>query len=368
MSDPSNWPYGQPISEMPMNAWPAADQRAMRPAASSRRSPFAAKRAAQGARDGPAAWRPATRKNVEKTYGKWICFLEVVEPDALAEPPANRMTEYRCAAFVDALVASGLAASSQAAHLYHLAMAAKVLAPRQDWTWLVEAGLRMRHAAEPVRDKRSRTVPAADLYALGISLMDASAEAERKQRATRRYRDGLILALWAARPWRLRTFVALDVDRHLHIQGNGAASVVFGGEDMKTTAAKEWPLPAHLVPYLQTYLAEFRPAFPGADTHTGLWPSMKGCPLGESALARALARQTQNAFGVVVHPHAVRYAAATSTALAGPQSAGTIMAVLGHANPDTAHEYYVMTKTIDAQRKAASTLCEMRQELSNKVP
>ena len=62
------------------------------------------------------------------------------------------------------------------------------------------------------------------------------------------------------------------------------------------------------------------------------------------------------ASGLAASSQAVRYAAATSTALAGRQSAGTIMAVLGHADPATANDFYVMASQLDAQKKFAQRI------------
>jgi len=364
----STWPSGQPLPEIPARAWPAADRRALRPAAGQRSGPFANKHAARHGDAGPATWGTATRRNVEKAYGKWIGFLDVIAPEVLAEPPWDRITESRCQAFVDALAASGLAVSSRAFHLYHLVMAARVLDPGRDWAWLADAASRLREAASPVRDKRSRTVPAGELYALGTSLMDAAARQDGDRAAALDHRDGLVLALWAARPWRLRTFAALDLERHLRVHGNTAASVVFDGDDMKTPTAREWPLPDHLVPYLRAYIERHRSRLPGADEHTGFWPSMKGDRLSENALARVLGRRTETAFGVAMHPHAVRYAAATSAALSGPQSAGTVMAILGHADPRTSSDAYVTARTLDAQRRAAAALERTKADLGSKTP
>ena len=75
-----------------------------------------------------------------------------------------------------------------------------------DWTWLgrIEAALRAR--ATPSRNKRARLKPAGELEALGRRLM-AKAEAILNAPLKRAvgYRDGLMIALLARRPLRLRT-------------------------------------------------------------------------------------------------------------------------------------------------------------------
>lgn len=353
-SETPGWPAGQPIPEMPVDDWPNADRRALEPPRATSRNPFAGKHARQAQRGGPATWRPATLRNVVKGYGKWLSFVAAMAPGDLDQPAADRVTPARCRAFVDAMAGSGLAASSQAFHLYHLLMACRVLDRGRDWTWLAEAAANLRAAAEPVRDKRSRVLPVADIHRHGIALM------ERASRQSRRglldYRDGLILALWSARPWRVRTFAALDIKRHLAFDGETTAHVTFEAEEIKTAMARSWPVPRHLVPFVRTYLSDVRPPLPGASRHSGLWPSAKGGPLTENALARVMGRHTQRAFGVALNPHALRYSAATATALNGPHASGTVMAILGHANPRTSSDYYVMARTLEAQEKVITVV------------
>ena len=365
MSVPATlWPAGQVIPETPPAAWPEADRAALFPPREGRSSPFTRKHATQRGEATPKQWRDATRKNVEKGYGKWLAFIAATDPIALAEPPADRVTAARCEGYAGALAASGLAVSSQGFHLYHLAMAARAMAPGRDWAWLVDAAIWLRRTATPVRDKRRRTLPVRDVYELGIAMMDNAVAAGLDRRGARAYRDGLILSAWAARPWRVQTFAALDTERHLEITGTRVA-VIFARGEMKTEAARDWTLPAHLTPYVERFLGEIRPHLPGAGRHSGLWPSTKGGPLSSDGLASVLARHTKCAFGIALPPHAMRYSAATSAALAGPRTAKIAMAVLGHADPRTSVEYYVLARTVDAAREAGASLKSVHAQLKD---
>ena len=202
----------------------------------------------------------------------------------------------------------------------------------------------------------------AELYRLGTGMMDEAATAQAGREEARQYRDGLILALWAARPWRISNFVALDLERHLTLT-DSAGYVDFAPDEMKTQAARHWILPDTLIPYLRNYIDNVRPRLPGAGRHTGFWPSSKSGCLTEPGLAKVLERHTRRWFGVALHPHAVRYSAATSTALTGADTAGLITAVLGHADPRTAADYYVLARTAEAAREANHSLSKLHARL-----
>ena len=149
------------------------------------------------------------------------------------------------------------------------------------------------------------------------------------------YRDGLIVALLAARPLRLRNFVALELGRHLVRAGEGWRLVIPGAET-KTGRPLELPFPAVLVPALERYLAVHRPvlaARPGrgqGQAGAALWLSAEGGPLSEVTLGFLVKARTRAAFGRAVNPHLFRDAAATSVAIEDPARVRIAAQVLGH--------------------------------------
>src|SRR4051812_3494240 len=82
---------------------------------------------------------------------------------------------------------------------------------------------------------------------------DGATERER----ARRYRDGLMIALLAARPLRLQNFVDLTLGRHLVRRGAGWWLEVPGPET-KTGEPIDLPFPDDLAPALEIYLARWR--------------------------------------------------------------------------------------------------------------
>jgi hypothetical protein len=94
------------------------------------------------------------------------------------------------------------------------------MAPHTDWAWLSRVAVRLKQRVQPVRSKRDRLVEADELFAFGMQTM-ARAEATdvADWRQAQHYRDGLMIALLAARPLRRRNFTAIEIGRHLRSSG-----------------------------------------------------------------------------------------------------------------------------------------------------
>src|SRR6516165_2105190 len=86
---------------------------------------------------------------------------------------------------------------------------AQAMVPGADWAWLKRRYWRLKLRAKPSRDKRVLVVPSIDLYGLGIHLMETACDGRRCDHpylAATQFRDGLQIALLAARPLRIRNF------------------------------------------------------------------------------------------------------------------------------------------------------------------
>jgi len=99
--------------------------------------------------------------------------------------------------------------------------------------------------------------------------MEGSTGVEAKITAAVCYRDGLMIALLALRPVRLRTFSLIRVGTHLRQVGE-EWRMVFEGPESKSGRAFEITVPEKLVQSLEYYLQEIRPKFTGADRHDGM--------------------------------------------------------------------------------------------------
>ena len=208
---------------------------------------------------GPAAhWRPATRRLAEADYGRWLGFLE--RRGLLTEgSPAERVTRETVAAYV-ALLRSNCLDTTVRIRVEGLARVLAATAPDSDWTWLRSIGRMLLRASRTRREKRSRLRPPRELLDFGLGLMAASElqTAKRPLRARALFRDGLIIALLAARPIRLRALTALALDGSF-VRVADEYMLRLSEENTKTRVAYEAPLPTLLTPYADRYLFEHRP-------------------------------------------------------------------------------------------------------------
>ena len=109
------------------------------------------------------------------------------------------------------------------------------------------------------------------LYALGIKLMDDAVSNCNEARNISNahafaYRDGLIIALLALIPLRLRTLTALRIGKHLVRSGQLWALEIPNG-DLKTKRPLEFPISTELSGCIDQYLNKFRTRIPNAGTH-----------------------------------------------------------------------------------------------------
>lgn len=341
-------------SGVPVSEWPEADRALFR---------------VEGIADDPfapippmAAFKEGFRQSINRVNAIWLAFVRDTDPEYLAQPPQARITAAAVAAFERCLAEDGVADFTRLFYLQRLRALAAAAAPQADWSWFDAAINKLRRSAKAVRHKP--VVEIGQVLRLGIELMDkARAEGGLSRiRAARQYRDGLILALWAARPLRLKNFAGLHIDRHLHFNGD-VITVRIPGEEVKNGKTDERAVPEALCPYLSDYLNEIRSELPGAGYHRKLWASAHRRPMTPEGVAAVIKRLSRKRLGVRLSPHNLRHSAGTSIAIATPTKAKIAMAVLDHARLATASTYYNMATSIDMQRKTTANLLAVKQRL-----
>jgi hypothetical protein len=132
------------------------------------------------------------------------------------------------------------------ARLIELKIMADIMGPGRDWSWIYRMASSVRARQKPARPKRHRLVDTTRLFDLGIDLM----EAENQSTGLRRfkaYRDGLMIALLASRPLRLRNLTGLALDRTLVRRGD-EWWVQIPATETKTKEPIELPWPEMLAP------------------------------------------------------------------------------------------------------------------------
>ena len=216
-------------------------------------------------------------------------------------------------------------------------------------------------AAAPRKPKKFGQVSSDQLYLLGIELMDgavaeAGDQSEMSKSTAMQYRDGLLIALLAVIAVRRRTVTALRTGCQLVRSGN-SWGLEIPPEDVKGKRALEFSLSAGLSSRIDLYFKEFRRRIPGAERHTGLWPSNKGRPMSSNAIYDTVCKRTQKAFGFRVNLHRFRHAAGTLWSIEDPENIRGTKDLLGHASYDkTTEAHYVMGQSRIAGRALANAI------------
>jgi integrase/recombinase XerD len=318
-----------------------------------------------------ADWSLRSRQKTARGYGRWLCWMM---EKGLLDPtlaPGARVTRPLVADYVATLSIS-CAPYTVVCRLQELHDALRVLAPEMDWRWLAEVWIRLGRRAEPVVNKRLRLRPSRDLVDLGRSMM-TSAEEESWWSDRRRavhYRDGLMIALMAYRPLRLKNFASIVLGVDL-VQQGGGWWLQFPTSRMKAKRPYEVAFPAALVPEFEHYLATHRKVLLAGESGElspstdALWVSEVGTRLKEGALANRIRKHTKRAFGASLPPHWFRDAAATSIAVEDPRHVRDAHHVLGNTLAMT-EKHYNQARSLEASRRHHAMLAALRGSLNRR--
>jgi site-specific recombinase XerD len=224
----------------------------------------------------------------------------------------------------------------------------------------------------PSVDRARKLLPAGQLYQEGLAMMAEALAAPapiRQRRPANRllvrevlFRDGLILALLAACPLRRRSFVALQLGRHL-LQHSDRYRLQLEPGDLKNGTDMTVPLPVSLTPWLDHYLAQIRPKLLQGTASPALWVSREGGPMTGNSLAMRVAKVTARRLGQPLGMHLFRHCAATSLALEAPEHVRQIPALLGHRRLATGERYYNLAETSSAALGHQQRLLALRRRL-----
>jgi integrase/recombinase XerD len=349
-----------------VNAWPEADRRAWQAALR------------EGDIFEPAGiatrWAARTRHKVAVAYGRWLTWLERVGRLDAALGPADRITPTNVRQYIADLQSNGNSSYTVLGRVRDLVNAITAIAPEQDWGWLRRLARRLRRTVKSVRNKRARVVPSELILALGLELMadaDRPSDASMFERASR-YRDGLMIALLAARPLRRRNFASIEIGRHL-VKVSQRYSLRFDAAETKTGAPIDDFIPIALNIHLERYLFHYRPFLAGRtgrwkNRHPGLrppgmslWVSTYCSAMSEGAIYDQIRKVTRARFGHALNPHLFRDCAATSIATEDPEHVYIVKSVLGHGSLQTSEKYYNHAQSLDATRQFQQFILTLRR-------
>jgi hypothetical protein len=323
-----------------------------------------------------AAWSAASRFKTASGYHSWLLWLAAKELLDIDASPADRATRERLGTYI-AELRGKLAPYTVLCRIQELHDALRTMAPEEDWDWLAQLYRALRSQVRPVRDKASRLRSIEELVTLGERKMD-EAESAPGWSARRRavlYRDGLMIAVLAYRPVRLKNFAGMRLGRHLTKVG-GCWQILFAADETKSHVLYEATFPSALTPRLERYLDVHRPVLMRGEQANGkmgaqpihpeldaLWVSEIGTQLVSEVFQRRIFDHTRQEFGHGISPHFFRDCAATSIAVDNPKHVGDASLVLGHSDHKMTEKHYNHAQSLEASRRHADTMSRLRETL-----
>ena len=346
-----------PKRTMPMNEWPRPD-RAMW-------DQVFAEGDILGDRGSGSDWAPSTKESTFYSYAKWLTWLSMNDHLEQISNPLGRITPTTIAAYVEDLQTAA-ASLTVMHHVLNVLRLAQAYDRSVDWRWLRRIVNRLKARATPVREKEPRLRSSQELFEFGLRLMDTAAEPVLRYTSDApliQYRDGLMIALLAARPVRLRNLGAIIIGEHLQRMGS-EYWLRFAATETKSSRPLEHPLPSSLNPYISHYLQRIRPQLLGESTTRKLWISVGSRPMPDKTLYCRITRRTKAAFGRSISPHLFRDCAATSIAIEDAEHVCITANILGHTSLSTSERHYNQAHMLAAGRTMQQSLLNLRRKHS----
>jgi integrase len=335
-----------------VHEWPDADRRAWEDACRPGR-----RLTPGGAADYLAQ---VSREDFARRYGAFLGFLQRhgrLERDAAA---AAQVTPPNVEAYITDLTARVRSVTVYNC-IHMLRRAAQLLVPTADVSWLAEIEKDLALVMEP-RSKLDRLVSTGRLLEAGVTLVvEAQGFANNDLARARGVRNGLMIALLALCPIRLKNFAALELG-HTFKEVHGRWWIALPGISTKSHRPDERPVPALLNRYIDAYLSRSRPVLLGSKPPTNtLWiSSTTGRPMTTKNLGTLISKITLEALGVDVSPHLFRTAAASTAAAYGGNTPHLASALLNHTDPRVTEEHYNRATSMSAARAYSEIVEELR--------
>jgi integrase len=235
--------------------------------------------------------------------------------------------------------------------IYKLRRASELISPARDFTWLSDLEKDLALEMRP-RSKLGRWISTECLVEAGLTLV-AEAEMATNLSALARarlVRNGLMIALLAFCPIRLKNFSALEIGSTF-VEIKGQWWIVLAASQTKEKRPDERPVAEELRSAIKSYLNAHRPVLARGQSNFALWLSSNdGQPMGYDGVEWAIKTTTLSTLGVDLSPHLFRTAAASTAAMHCGANLNLGAAVLHHTGRTTTNECYNRASSASAAR------------------
>lgn len=323
-------------ASLPVARWPAADQVAWAEACRPVR------RFERGGR--ASHLKPTSRNDLVQRYGAFLGFLDRTGRLDVGSAAAALVTPENVAAYLDELRGRVCSVTCHGC-IYKLRRMAEILNPAPDLSWLREIEAELDYLKRPA-PKHHRLVMTGRLIEAGLSLFEQAevSDAPSLTRA-RMARDGLMIALLAYCPIRLRAFTHLEIGQNFVKIGDDWW-IILSGAETKSERPDEKPVHTSLTPYIGEYLATWHLKFPMAQAH--LWPSLRRSAMSYDMIYSTIRRTTRELIGTAINPHLFRDCLVLTNAHLAADRMGLSTALLQHTDPRTTEKHYNRGRMVDA--------------------
>ena len=317
---------------LPREGWPAADSTAWE---------AACRPSIRLQRGGSAGHlKPVSQRDLARGYGTFLHYLKRngrLSPNLLAGAHVTPENVDGYLQEAKSLVRSVTVYNS----IYKLRRATQLLAPGVNVAWLIELEKDLALVMVP-RSKYDRLVLTHVLIDAGLILIEEARSSSHLSNLKRAqlHRNGLMVAMLAHHPIRLKNFAALEIGRtFLNISDRWW--IVLSADDTKERRPDERPLDPSLQIALDDYLTIYRPILARAGSHNALWISSNdGAPMSYSAVEKTISETTRMTVGINVSPHLFRTSIASTAAMLDGQNPQLGSALLHHVDRKVKEEHY----------------------------
>jgi len=233
--------------------------------------------------------------------------------------------------------------------IYKLRRAAECLAPGANFVWLSGIENDLALVAKP-KDKTDRLVLADRLLEAGLALIEeAESFALTHMRRAKGVRNGLMIALLALHPLRIKNFATLRLGQSIQKIG-GHWWLIIEFKQTKTRRHDERRVPELMTGIIDRYVEKYRPILLKRNIEeSAFWiSSTRGVQFTIKNMATLISKTTEQTLGVDVSPHLFRMAAATTAAIYGTSAPYLASGILGHRDERITEEHYNRARSLHA--------------------
>src|SRR5262249_39693134 len=198
--------------------------------------------------------------------------------------------------------------------------------------------------------KTDRLVFADRLLEAGLTLIqEAESFTSTPMRRARGVRNGLMIALLALHPLRIKNFATLRIGQSIQ-KICGHWWLIIEVKETKTRRRDERRIPEFMTEIIDRYVEKYRPILLRKNTQeSAFWiSSTTGTQLTIKNMGTLISKITKQALGVDVSPHLFRMAAATTAAVYGTSTPHLASGVLAHRDARITEEHYNRAQSLRA--------------------